>query len=71
MTNKPKPRDIDLVRSTYRPSKKELENTEAMLDFPEGTTVNDVLQAVFQPVNIKRKPRPWGIWPLPYIIPQN
>ena len=58
MTNKPKPRDIDLVRSTYRPSKKELENTEVMLDFPEGTTVNDVLQAVLQPVNIKRKPRP-------------
>ncbi len=58
MTNKPKPRDIDLVRSTYRPSKKELGNTEAMLDFPEGTTVNDVLQAVLQPVNIKRKPRP-------------
>ena len=58
MTNKPKPRDIDLVRSTYRSSKKELENTEAMLDFSEGTTVNDVLQAVLQPVNIKRKPRP-------------
>ena len=58
MTNKPKPRDIDLVRSTYWPSKKELENTEAMLDFPESTTVNDVLQTVLQPVNIKRKPRP-------------
>ena len=29
-----------------------------MLDFPEGTMVNDVLQAVLQPVNIKRKPRP-------------
>lgn len=49
---------ISLVRSSYQPSKKELENTEAMLDFPEGTTPDDLAEAVVQPVEIDWKDRP-------------
>lgn len=54
MTVKPRPkRRVSLVRSSYQPSKKELENTEAMLDFPV-----EFAEAVVQPVKIDWKDRP-------------
>lgn len=56
---KPKPkRRVSLVRSSYQPSKKELAETEKMLDFPEGTTPADLAKAVVQDVEIDWKDRP-------------
>ena len=54
----PRKRRVTLVRSSYQPSKKELEATEAMLHFPEGTTPDDLAEAVVQPVEITWKDRP-------------
>ena len=59
MTVEPKPkRRVSLVRSSYQPSKKELAETEDMLDFPEGTTPDELAEAVVQPVEIDWKNRP-------------
>ena len=56
---KPKPkRRVSLVRSSYQPSKKELAETEAMLDFPDGTTPDELAEAVVQPVEIDWRNRP-------------
>ena len=55
---KPKHRPVTLVRSSYQPSKKELAETEAMLDFPEGTTPDDLAEAVVRPVDVTWKNRP-------------
>ena len=56
---KPKPkRRVSLVRSSYQPSKKELAETEAMLEFPEGTTPEDLAKAIVTPVEIDWKDRP-------------
>ena len=52
---KPKRRAVTLVRSSYQPSKKELADP---VDFPEGTTPDDLAEAVVQPVDVKWKPRP-------------
>lgn len=54
MTVKRRPkRRVSPVRSSYRPSKKELEDTKAMLDFPV-----ELAEAVVQPVEIDWKDRP-------------
>lgn len=57
MTAKPK-RRVTLVRSSYQPSKKELAETEAMLDFPDDLTPDELAEAVMQPVEIDWKDRP-------------
>lgn len=54
MTDKPK-RRVSLVRSSYQPSKKELEEP---VEFPEGTTPDDLAAAVVQHVEIDWKNRP-------------
>ena len=48
-------REVTLVRSDYQPSKAELEEP---IEFPEGTTPDDLARAVMQPVDITWKPRP-------------
>ena len=57
MPDKPKilPRAVNLVRSTYQPSKAEQKEP---LEFPEGTTPDDLTKAVVQPVDVTWKPRP-------------
>ena len=55
---KPKRKPVTLVRSSYQPSKKELAETEAMLDFPDGTTPDELAEAVVQTVEIDWKNRP-------------
>ena len=53
---KPDPRrEVDLVRSSYQPSKAELEEP---IEFPEGTTPEDLARAVMEPVKINWKHRP-------------
>ena len=42
-------RPITLARSTYQPSKAELEKT---LEFPKGTTPDDLAEALTQTVGI-------------------
>ena len=55
----PKPkRRVSLLRSSCQPSKKEFEEAESMLDFPEGTTPEDLAKALIQPVDIDWKGRP-------------
>ena len=49
------PKEIELVRQTYQPSKAELEEP---IVFPEGATPEALARAVMQPVNIKFVPRP-------------
>ena len=51
-------RRIPLVRSSYQPSKKELAETEGMLDFSDDLTPDDLAKAVVQPVEIDWKNRP-------------
>ena len=51
---------VELVRSTYQPTRAELAETEAMLpDVPEGTTLQQLARALLRPVNIRwiGKPR--------------
>lgn len=52
----PKPRTVELVRSTYQPTKAEMEEK---WDVPEGLTLEQITKAVLQPVNIRwiDKPR--------------
>ena len=53
---KPKPkRRVSLVRSSYQPSKAEQEEP---IEFPEGTTPDDLAEALVQPVDVTWKPRP-------------
>ena len=49
------PRDVELVDSRYQPSKAEMEEP---IEFPEGTTVDDLARAVMQPVQARYVPRP-------------
>ena len=62
---KPKRRPVTLVRSSYQPSKAEQEEP---IELPEGTTPDDLAEAVVQSVDVTWKPRPSA---LPYIIPIN
>ena len=57
MTAKPKPkrRPVTLVRSSYQPSKAEQEEP---IEFPEGTTPDDLAEAVVRPVDVTWKNRP-------------
>ena len=56
MTKKPKPeRRVSLVRSSYQPSKKELEKP---VEFPKGITPDELAEAVVQPVKINWKEQP-------------
>ena len=48
-------RSINLVRSTYQPSKAEQKEP---LESPEGTTPDDLAEAVIHPVNVTWKPSP-------------
>lgn len=55
MTDKAMPipkRRVSLIRSSCQPSKKEFEETESMLDLPEGTMPEDLAKALVQPVDI-------------------
>ena len=52
---KQKRRPVTLVRSAYQPSKAEQEKT---IEFPEGTTPDDLAEAVVQSVDITWKHRP-------------
>ncbi|MDE0704324.1 MAG: hypothetical protein OXH59_11425 [Rhodospirillaceae bacterium] len=63
MTDKPKPppaRDVTLVRSTYQPSKADMEDTIPPPLNPDGSrmTPEQVAASVLWPVNIKWKDRP-------------
>ena len=56
MTDKPKPkRRVPLVRSSYQPSKKELEEA---VEFPDDLTPDELATAVVQPVEVDWKDRP-------------
>ena len=59
MTEKPKPRTVELVRSTYRPSKAELEEP-IELRKPDGSrpSPDELVRAVVQPIEIDWKRRP-------------
>ena len=48
-------RPVTLVRSSYQPSKAEQDEP---LQFPEGTTPDDLAEAVVQPVDVTWKNRP-------------
>ena len=56
MSKKPKAkRRVSLVRSSYQPSKKELEKP---VEFPDDLTPDELAEAVVQPVDIDWKDRP-------------
>ena len=46
----PSPSDIDLTHPSYQPTKAEKEET---LDFPEGTTPEDLARALTQPARVR------------------
>ncbi len=50
----PKATPINLVRSAYQPSRAEL---EAPIEFPSGTTPDDLAKAIMRPVKIDWKSR--------------
>ena len=52
---KRKPRRVTLVRSSYQPSKAELEDP---IVFPKGLTPDELARAVVQPVDIGWRNRP-------------
>ena len=53
---KPKPkRRVSLVRSSYQPSKAEQKD---LIEFPEGTTPDDLAEAVIRAVDVTWKNRP-------------
>ena len=54
---KPKPnsRPVTLVRSSYQPSKAEQKKP---IEFPEGTTPDDLAESVVQAVDVTWKHRP-------------
>ena len=49
------PREVEVVSNRYQPSKEELEEP---IEFPEGTTPDDLARAVMQPVRVRTIPRP-------------
>ena len=51
---KPKLRPVTLVRSSYQPSKKELDEP---FEFPEGTTPDDLAEAVVRAVEVTWRER--------------
>jgi len=51
----PEPRTLELASSRYKPTKADMEEP---LEFPDGTTPEEVARAVMQRVKIVRKPRP-------------
>ena len=55
MTDKPKPREVTLVSPRYQPSKAEMEKP---VEFPEGTTPDELAEAVVQPVKVSYRARP-------------
>ena len=55
MIKKPTSQPVNIVRSTYQPNKAELEEP---IEFPEGTTPDDLAKAVVAPVRIAWKSRP-------------
>ena len=59
MTKPPKrtaPREVELAHPSYQPSKAELEEP---IEFPEGTTPEDLARALTQPVEVR------------YVTPRN
>ena len=54
-TETPRRPGIELVRSSYQPSKAELEEE---IEFPEGTTPENLAKAVTRTIQVKRKVRP-------------
>ena len=55
-SDKPKPkRTVTLVRSSYQPSKAELEKP---IEFPDELTPDELAEAVVQPIDIKWRNRP-------------
>ena len=52
---KPKHRPVTLVRSTYQPSKAEQDEP---IEFPEGTTPDDLAESVLQTVDVTWRERP-------------
>ncbi|MDE0005632.1 MAG: hypothetical protein OXQ29_23320 [Rhodospirillaceae bacterium] len=55
MTDKPTKPTVSLVRSSYQPSRAELEEP---IEFPEGTTPEDLAKAVMKTVTINKRARP-------------
>lgn len=49
------PRDIELTHPSYQPSKAEKEEP---IEFPEGTTPDDLARALMQPARVRYVPRP-------------
>lgn len=52
---RPEPREVELVHPSYQPSKAELEEP---IEFPEGTTPEDLAWAVTRPVKVRYISRP-------------
>ena len=55
MKDEPKPPVVELVRSSYQPSKVEQEEE---IEFPEGVTPEELARAVTRTVRVKWKTRP-------------
>ena len=55
MIKKPTSQAVNIVRSTYQPSKAELEEP---IEFPKGTTPDNLVRAVVAPVKIDWEHRP-------------
>ena len=54
-----KPKTVELVRSTYQPTRAELEGTEAMLpDVPKGTTLQQLTRALLRPITVRWLDKP-------------
>ena len=49
------PQEVELVHPSYQPSKAELEEP---IEFPEGTTPDDLARAVMRPVRLRHVKRP-------------
>jgi hypothetical protein len=57
--NQSKPRTVELVRSSYQPTKAEMEEG---WDAPEGLTLEQITKAVLQPVRIRWVGKPRSRW---------
>ena len=64
MTKQPKPKTVEIVRSTYRPAKTEI-NQEFEVDLPEGgdpdhvdAVMEELGRAMTQPVSFRRIDKP-------------
>ena len=51
----PVPREVEVVHPSYQPSKAEMGEP---IEFPPGTTPEDLARAVMQPVKVRYIPRP-------------